>query len=315
VCTQDLLISSGTCQANCQNPVITTPDGGVDGCCPASGNNNNDSDCPVECGNSAVETTETCDDGNTDPGDGCDENCQVEIGPTAYRIDSLLLRDPHAFTQVFFFCPDITGQLNDEFAAAITTDDDGDNLLDLSIVQVFRPLDQSAASTPAEAHFPDCTAPMSSTSCTSTGNGISLTATNQSSGTCLSPLANTTGGYSPAITNSTSPCFADNATDLDIDVGGLIITLRSARVAATYVGNPAGTLVNGLIAGFLTETDADNTFIPDDIAVVGGEPLSSVLPGGAGNCSSNDDRDTGPGGESGWWIYLNFQATQVPWTD
>ena len=34
--------------------------------------------CP-ECGNSAVEVTETCDDGNTDNFDGCDENCIEEL--------------------------------------------------------------------------------------------------------------------------------------------------------------------------------------------------------------------------------------------
>ncbi|MEE9297265.1 MAG: DUF4215 domain-containing protein [Phycisphaerae bacterium] len=32
----------------------------------------------VECGNGVVEAGEQCDDGNTTPGDGCDENCQYE---------------------------------------------------------------------------------------------------------------------------------------------------------------------------------------------------------------------------------------------
>ena len=35
-------------------------------------------DCP-ECGNNAIEVTETCDDGNTDNFDGCDENCIEEL--------------------------------------------------------------------------------------------------------------------------------------------------------------------------------------------------------------------------------------------
>jgi cysteine-rich repeat protein len=37
--------------------------------------------CPqsnMECGNSIVDPWETCDDGNTTPGDGCDEYCQIE---------------------------------------------------------------------------------------------------------------------------------------------------------------------------------------------------------------------------------------------
>lgn len=33
--------------------------------------------CPV-CGNGEVDEFETCDDGNLDPGDGCDENCRLE---------------------------------------------------------------------------------------------------------------------------------------------------------------------------------------------------------------------------------------------
>ena len=36
-------------------------------------------ECKV-CGDNAVTAGESCDDGNSDPGDGCDENCQVEAG-------------------------------------------------------------------------------------------------------------------------------------------------------------------------------------------------------------------------------------------
>ena len=37
-------------------------------------------DCGFRCGNGLVDAAagETCDDGNTTPGDGCDANCQVE---------------------------------------------------------------------------------------------------------------------------------------------------------------------------------------------------------------------------------------------
>lgn len=34
--------------------------------------------CPIICGNGIEETGETCDDGNTDPGDGCNSVCQLE---------------------------------------------------------------------------------------------------------------------------------------------------------------------------------------------------------------------------------------------
>ena len=61
-CTADTLLAAGTCTAQCDYAPIT---GFVDndGCCPAGGNNNVDNDCPVTCGNGAVEAGETCDMG------------------------------------------------------------------------------------------------------------------------------------------------------------------------------------------------------------------------------------------------------------
>ncbi len=60
-CTSDLLVSPGTCSAQCQFPAIVTVRAG-DGCCPPGANNNLDSDCPPVCGNGVVEAArETCD--------------------------------------------------------------------------------------------------------------------------------------------------------------------------------------------------------------------------------------------------------------
>jgi cysteine-rich repeat protein len=47
-----------------------------DGCCPAGCDNTTDHDCPSVCGNKVVETGESCDDGNSLNGDGCDATCQ-----------------------------------------------------------------------------------------------------------------------------------------------------------------------------------------------------------------------------------------------
>jgi len=33
---------------------------------------------PTQCGNHAIEATETCDDGNLLPGDGCSQRCRLE---------------------------------------------------------------------------------------------------------------------------------------------------------------------------------------------------------------------------------------------
>jgi cysteine-rich repeat protein len=63
-CTVDSLLGAGTCAAQCDYVPIT---GFVDNdqCCPAGGNNVVDNDCPVICGNGAVESGETCDTGIT----------------------------------------------------------------------------------------------------------------------------------------------------------------------------------------------------------------------------------------------------------
>lgn len=267
-----------------------------------------------------VEPGEECDDGDEMSGDGCSDMCMTEVLPTAFRMTSLTLRDPHAYTLVFgLFCTDITTQLNDEFAAAITMDGDDppDGFLDLSVLNIFRPLAQAAMSTPMEIVVADCTAPPDGTTCAPQPDGdppIMSTATNMSSGTCLGAIAGTTGGYSPAITTATGPCYSSDAETLTLNIGDLSITLTDARIGATYVGAPATSLVNGLVRGFISEADADATILPADLPIVGGMPLSSLFPGGSGNCSSDDDRDTGPGGVTGWYLYLNFQATVVPWT-
>ncbi len=61
-CTEDNLVSGGSCAARCEFPVITSYIGG-DGCCPADGDATVDTDCPVVCGNGAVESGELCDTG------------------------------------------------------------------------------------------------------------------------------------------------------------------------------------------------------------------------------------------------------------
>ena len=64
------------------------------------------------------------------------------------------------------------------------------------------------------------------------------------------------------------------------------------QVAATYVGLPATDLNRGLLRGFLYESDADSIILPEDLDLVGGEPLSILLPGGTGNCAGASPRHT-----------------------
>ena len=95
-------------------------------------------------------------------------------------------------------------------------------------------------------------------------------------------------------------------------LAGLPLKLIDARFAATYVGKPATTLRNGLLVGFMTVTQANNTSIPATFPLIGGQSLSSILPGGAANCATKSDEDS-DNSAAGWWFYFNFPAAKIPW--
>jgi Abnormal spindle-like microcephaly-assoc'd, ASPM-SPD-2-Hydin len=60
-CRLRQLANGGTCTAVCIDAGLQTTCQSGDGCCPVSCNNTNDTDCPSLCGNSVVESGETCD--------------------------------------------------------------------------------------------------------------------------------------------------------------------------------------------------------------------------------------------------------------
>ncbi len=325
-CTRDTLSGGGTCMAACSFAAITTPTNG-DGCCPTGANSNNDNDCAPRCGNTVVEAGEQCDDGNLNNSDACSNLCRLNV--TAFKFTDLDLRDPHAYVS-FLGCRDVTPHgafgfsVNDELQTNISTDGDNppDGLLDLAPTLVFRTFNQTAATQPVELHFANCTAPQSSTSCSAgTGTVTMATATYSATGTCLTFLPNTVRPYNPVVGPASGPgCFTTSAVTVTLDLGGIPITLRDARIGGRYSGNPATGLTNGLLMGFISQADANTTVIPASFPIVGGQPLSSLLPGGAGNCNcnancgtANDDKDTN-NGTIGWWFYLNFTASRVPWT-
>jgi len=111
----------------------------------------------------------------------------------------------------------------------------------------------------------------------------------------------------PAVITPAAPCFSSASASFDVTLGGIVLPLKDARIAATYVGAPATELTQGLIAGFVTKADADAIVLPADLLVVGGMPLSAIL--------KPADMDTGPGGVMGWWFYLNFTAQPTAYTD
>jgi len=244
-----------------------------------------------------------------------------DAASTGFRMSTLAFRDPHFFMN-FIGCRDITDtplagfSVNGKIQTDLTSDSNpADSLLDLSELIVFTPLDQNAATGTLQFVTGQCTTPSAGVQCQpGSGSVTTFTYHNQTSGLCLAPLAGTTSSYTPSITSPTDNCFVTDVGTLTLALAGLPMTLQSARIGGVYSGAPATGIVNGLIMGFLAKADADATILPASMPLIGGLPLSSLLPGGAGNCSTHSDVDIASG-VPGWWVYLNFVATAVPYND
>jgi cysteine-rich repeat protein len=336
VCTADALVNAGTCRAACTATDI--PAGQVDLCCPEGADLGDDPDCAPACGDGVITEPETCDDDNAQGGDGCSATCRLE--PVGFRFTDLDLRDPHAFARVSILgCTDVTDLelfgnrgVNPTIQFNLTTDDDGDGLFDLSAAQTFTPFVQAAGTTSAtDLVFPDCTVPASSSICTLAADASHIPATATSAtGSCLTTVAGTTSGYDPAVRAPTAPaggsCYKANAGTITIVLAGLPIQLQDAQIGGVWFGNPATEIRDGLIRGFLSETAANQTIIPEGttgIDSIDGEPLSSLFKGGGGNCRTaspavgDKDSFTPPGGPaiSGWYVYLNFTARRTTYVE
>jgi hypothetical protein len=252
-------------------------------------------------------------------------------GPTAipevFRANHIALRDPHVFVDVGE-CLDLTEApgildiyVNGLIADAIQEDPDMTGSFALNVLAAFRPLVQPpGAGGDVEIHTGECTTPLFGETCSPGATAPAVTTyVNQTAGTCLTPIAGTTGpgntgAYTPGIVSATAPCLASQPTSVSFALDVINIDLENVVVGGTYDGNPADDIINGLIVGFLSEEDADNILIPQDVIIVGGDPLSSVLAGSEFGCAPHDDRDIGPGGEPGWYFYLEFSAHRVTWT-
>lgn len=245
----------------------------------------------------------------------------------AFRFSDLDLRDPHVFVEVpLLGCVDFTDEalplglgpsLNDQLESAITGDvDPPDGLLDASYLLAFRPFDPLAVGLRLDLQSASCTAPEATTSCGPDTQTVPVTTSYDGvdSGICLEPVPGALRPYTPAVTTPAAPGFVSRARSLRFGLGGIELPLVAVRVAATHVGAPVGELVDGLLIGFLAESDADQILLSADLPLVGGEPLSILLPGGAGNCAGHDDRDL-LDGVSGWWFHLNFPARRVPFAE
>jgi hypothetical protein len=228
--------------------------------------------------------------------------------PTAFRVTSLQLLDPHLMAEDAGCADaDLTGFVNDLIAGTLT-DQDADNFLDFAPVMVFRPLQQGQPSGPADFVVARCTAASPVTCTVGADAPTPMVASNQATGSCLGPLDGTTGGYTPGVEATPGPCFVTGERSLALTLSAIQVQLIHAQIAATYTGDPATGATSGLLRGFMTEAVAEATRI--DILDTS---LAALLPGSSSNgCRS--DRDA-VDGERGWWFYLAFTAEAVAWTD
>jgi hypothetical protein len=279
VCTSDTLVSAGTCNAACSNSAITQPMSG-DGCCPSGASYADDTDCPQPA--------------------------------SAFRITQLELRDPHVYFQGIGGCNDSIMFANGAIQRPIDHDDNNDGTFDDSQVIVLRPLAQGdGETTPVSVYFAaQCTT--NATTCTPGALAPgSDTATSAAAGTCLATIAGTTKPYNPAVTAAVGPCFSTGGVNMTASIFGTNVPLQQVQVGATYMGSPATGMMNGVLRGFLTQADAEATNISLGLITA---HLASFFPGGENNCANFSDKDMlGP--TPGWWIYFNFTATSVPWTE
>lgn len=232
-----------------------------------------------------------------------------------FQLTDLDLRDPHMFTD-FIGCRDITDtsivdfSINAMLQAGIETDGDDDGYLDQSFVIDFSPLDQSAPTNPMAFGPALCTAPLGASICAAPSPAEPAPAALDSETTCLEPFEGTVRPYSPAVAASPPPCFVSSEGTLTLYLAGIPLTLVDVQIGATFADDPATSLTHGLLRGFVSEAQADNTIVPAATPLIGGQPLSALLPGGDGNCAAGNDQDLN-GDVVGWWFYFNFPAQRV----
>lgn len=242
-----------------------------------------------------------------------------------FRLSDLDLRDPHLFVSPGFGCFDFTDQdvplfpgsaFNNQLQATITGDSEPDGLLDSSFLLEFRPFDEVAMALRLDIGPGLCSAPVAGTSCAPDPSAVAQTTvySGLAAGSCLAPLAGTTyGPYTPEVASVTGPCFVSAARRVVFDLNGVSLPLADLQVAGDWTATPVGGFATGLMRGFLSEAEAATVLLPGTLPVVGGQPISVLLPGGAGNCAAHDDRDS-LNSVSGWWFYFNFPAAAVTWT-
>lgn len=241
-----------------------------------------------------------------------------------FRFASMEVRDPHFLASTLFGCRDVTDEaplgmpgVNDSFNEAINMDTDGDNILDLSLMLIFRGGIDQADGGSGDMDFANGQCEVAG-DCDIRPNSQLQPTTydSQASGTCheADQAHLSSQNYSPAPGITMGPCFHAGPSDVTIVTSSFELPLIGAEIAATFQGDPATSFMSGTLRGFLTRAVAEATMLPEDLAGNAGvDTVAGLMPGHPDCCANHDDTDTGPNGEDGWWFYVDFTALGATW--
>lgn len=222
-------------------------------------------------------------------------------GAVAFRFNSIALKDPASGLPPLVPQCDGNGVVNGLLGDALTMDADGDGNLDMGFALNFPALDQSdGASGDVEFANAVCTAPDGASCGLLQGTELySSTYSAMAMGTCLEPdPAVIEPGLADPADSTTGPCFVTDSINATVVTSTVSIPLTDARIAARFVGDPAGNLVEGTIQGYLTQADAEATVVNAFGQML---PLSDLL------CPDHADGE-------GWWMHMSFTAVTTDWT-
>lgn len=304
-----------------------------------------------ECTENTCDPEEGCEAEPVDDGEACAEgagSCQGgvcvegEEKTAAFRKSTVELQHPHLILEEpdFDVCDDITFDPLVVFGAEIA---DGVNPsiadeiedLEFNVVTVLNDLEQEDAFTAGAAVFDSECEDEATCEPAPDGELASADYSVQTSGSCIDNIPGIFGGEWPdgETSNPNTPaagddgCFATEPADvrleIEIDDETVDLPLQDGQIGAEFGGDPAGSIQDGVVIGFLTEDDADDTdieFDTDDFGTftynLGDDLLPTDGPGDGqaceprAHCGGPDARVTHEGA-CGWWFALNIAGERL----
>jgi hypothetical protein len=222
---------------------------------------------------------------------------------TAFRMTRLELQDPQVLMPLGFFSYDMTRSVNYFINKQFHEDSSKTTYMDASFLVIFDPMDQWTDEGVVEISQAKCTFESNGRNChlDTQGKPATVFYTNMRSGTCAGVI-NRTARWG-RVTPVTGPCFFTEQATMGVDIAGINVMLEEAMVSARWNGEPA-TKITGMLRGFLSQENAENTKMPRWAPIIGGRALADVL--------DKKVLDFGPDGKTlGYWLYFNFDAYPV----